>query len=173
MTDRPILFSGPMILAILAGKKTQTRRSVRNIGALEQRFGRIHVCDSRTGLSAACPYGVPGDLLWVRETFWVSGGAIVYRANEPALQVMWKPSIYMPHEISRITLEVIGVRVERLQDISDDDAKAEGIDCPSYPETVMNPYATYFPMVWDRINGKRAPWSTNPWIWRVEFRRLL
>jgi len=86
---------------------------------------------------------------------------------------MWKPSIYMPHEISRITLEVIGVRVERLQDISDDDAKAEGIDCPSYPETVMNPYATYFPMVWDRINGKRAPWSTNPWIWRVEFRRLL
>lgn len=132
--DRPILFSGPMVEAILAGRKTQTRRIARrNAAGRVERGGRNwHVEDAAA--ICASPYGAAGDCLWVRETHYVwnagmldgSGKIIDYRATEPNSPCTWTPSIHMPRWASRITLNVVRVRLERLQDISDSDARAEG-----------------------------------------------
>jgi hypothetical protein len=136
-----------------------------------------------------CPYGVPGDRLWVRETWapqpereeaWKlpehegGGGSaddVCYRADERPNDhqlgglthgvARWRPSIYMPRFASRITLEVTDVRADRLQDITEEDAKAEGVERQST-----------FRELWDGINGKRAPWSSNPFVWVVGFRRV-
>lgn len=168
MKERPILFSGPMVKAILEGRKTQTRRVVKNPGPLS------------TTLS---PYGVPGDRLWVRETWGheADGNAcddircgnpdhIWYRASEKDPSIFpkdfWRPSIHMPRWASRLTLEVTAVRVQRLNELDKWDAKAEGID-PTYP----NPIAS-FSALWDSINGKKHPWSSNPVVRVVEFRKI-
>jgi len=132
--ERPILFSGPMIRAILAGRKTQTRRVAKLTGA-----GRVKEAGSHRNWHLAdpdavkaCPYGTPGDRLWVRETFCDTGcQRAVYRADtavENWKYRIWRPSIYMPRWASRITLEITDVRLERLQDISEADAAAEGVE---------------------------------------------
>ena len=135
-------------------------------------------------VSIPCPYGVTGDRLWVRET-WArltgNGHRFVYRADgedprtgwdevEPAQRprMTWTPSIHMPRVASRITLEVTDVRVERLQAISEEDARAEGIALE--PAILPGHAAGCFSRLWDEINGKRAPWSSNPWVWAVTFR---
>lgn len=151
-----------------------------------------------------CPYGVHGDRLWVRETFvigypidgtgkhysalaWTGAdeqrdGKVFYaadrfeRPDEPRMP--WRPSIYMPRWASRITLEVIGVRVERLQAITEDDARAEGVDGTGpvgyIPAKTSMGYCRYdFASLWDGINADRAPWASNPWVWVVSFRRVL
>lgn len=149
MKERPILFSAPMIRALLAGMKTQTRRAIKPQPDVAQagRVGDTGLCgrftsdDQRFGRlakSIACPYGAPGDRLWVRETWLtVMGDETFYRAdylNDPegdrAHGVAWKPSIHMHRARSRITLEITAVRVERLQDIwaKDADCMAEGIE---------------------------------------------
>ena len=206
MRERPILFSSPMVRAILSGRKTQTRRVVKGqaLDWLNDGFTPGFVADYQNRL---CPYGQPGDRLWVREAFgigyddgngglsaipWTGSdpqrdGTVVYRADfneepdEPRRP--WKPSIHMPRWASRILLEVTGVRVERLQDISEEDAAAEGIHFdrtvpfngpwfiePSDPQGYLLASSCY-EALWDQINGPGS-WDANPWVWGVEFKRL-
>lgn len=148
--ERPILFSAPMVRALLEGTKTQTRRVVKNTITEDRKWvggGAIQRGDEWFSLRDApvlCPYGQPGDRLWVRETWRHRGigedghadrGGYVYRATEnvngPAER--WIPSIHMLRAASRIDLEVTGVRVERLQDISEADAIAEGCEAEPFP----------------------------------------
>lgn len=169
MNERPIIFSGPMVRAILDGRKTQTRRVVKlNASGRAQRKGRNwHLADPECVL--ACPYGVPGDRLWVRET-WQDGNGGIYYATDGNTAAPWKPSIYMPRWASRITLEVVSVRVERLNEIGEEDAIAEGSQCAGVPASLTNRGA--FAKLWDSINAKTHPWASNPWVWVVEFKRL-
>jgi len=216
MTERPILFSAPMVRALLAGTKTQTRRVVKpqfaadaepaEMGATNERGHQISGhsgvwwCDAEGNpeKSVRCPYGQPGDRLWVRETFqrFTDDGEIIYKADPAAFKAMnelkrdgclearWRPSIHMPRWASRILLEVTAVRVERLQDISRGDAMAEGIqpligsDGPNYWTVCVNdvninaPTAQdCFGMLWGYINGADS-WAANPWVWVVEFKRV-
>ena len=200
MKERPIIFSGPMINAILAGRKTQTRRIIYPLvdrdrpdaekwPAHSPFIGEDGVWRFKNGVVSyadndrRCKYGRPGDRLWVRET-WLMRGAgqiVVYRADAPsdaeaagfgAMYGGWRPSIYMPRDRSRITLEITNVRVQRLQEISNPDAIAEGVE---YGTTTADfaPHAVYaFERLWDSINAKRAPWSSNPWVWAITFKRL-
>lgn len=198
MKERPILFSGPMVRAILEGRKTQTRRIIKPQFTQLWGYGVNHG-DDRVSCHVNivepdgswkfvyCPYGQPGDRLWVRET-WTRLVAhhpppeFVYKADctdpdgEDARQdyiragypYQWRPSIHMPRKASRLTLEVASVSVERLQDISEDDARAEG--CPAnWGGTAWS----WFVWLWDSINSKRAPWASNPWVWVVTFKRVL
>jgi hypothetical protein len=169
MKEHPILFSGPMVNAILTGRKTMTRRVVKPQPET-RRFthnGRQYdewIWPSMRGSGVTgsldwfiermpkyCPYGNIGDRLWVRETFAIDLGRnneVVYQADglEPVLTDRWRPSIFMPRKHSRITLDITGVRVERVQDFRD---------------------------MWDSINAKRGySWDSNPWVWVVEFKRL-
>lgn len=175
MKGHPILFSAAMVRAILEGEKTQTRRIARlnASGRVAWKGHNWHCDDPESRL--ACPYGQPGDRLWVRET-WADTMSdppeAVYRADgerHPSSFLKWKPSIFMPRWASRITLEVTGVRVERLQEISKADVIAEGIDGLSDIHAGWHqPYA----QLWDSINAKRAPWSSNPLVWVIEFKRV-
>ena len=263
MKERPILFSGPMVRAILDGRKTQTRRfytvatlpdGLKSYQQEELKLidGVVHGrrADSQTwnvmvggkgprgeGNPERCPYGQPGDRLWVRETYSeqhpaaipegrysIDGMAgipgppgvtyrCVYRADGEPLQIWrtadypyystngpkddidtkyptvtsnfsrggkaihWTPSIFMPRWASRITLEVTGVRVERLREIGTNDCYEEGIERPAGPllgsvVTERDNARNAYRKLWDSINAKRAPWSSNPWVWAVEFKKL-
>lgn len=200
MKERPILFSTPMIRAILDGKKTQTRRIVKHVE--DARFIRAQdgFPDGSTRpvfevgddvCSVRCPYGEPGDRLWVKENYrlradqdgkpprddWWKSGA--WYAADGATPTgcgggpgKLRPSIHMPRWASRITLEVTSVRVERLQDISEDDARAEGV----VPELCLPgddvSYVSGFALLWELLNHERAPWDSNPWVWVVAFNRI-
>lgn len=171
MTERPILFSTPMVHALLAGAKTQTRRiaKLNAAGRVEKGGRNWHVEDASAVI--ACPYGHCGDTLWVRESFRIEQrgnrqtGEIydvyVYRADSrmrPEFDPLrYKPSIHMPRAASRITLKITDVRLERLHSISLDDCAAEGVaDWVQYG------------FLWDSINGAGA-WAANPWVWCVGF----
>lgn len=217
--ERPILFSAPMVRAILSGAKTQTRRVVKFPAWMQDADGgqspeiphqfdgyqdMIPVTAGHVESYCRCPYGKPGQRLWVRET-WApvstfdpspETGAF-YRADyldDPhgpdgekspeGRYRTWKPSIYMPRWASRIDIEITGVRVERLQEISPEDAIAEGC-CPSQgsgfddadtlrraAEIVGGPYPRgVFADLWQSINGPDS-WAANPWVWVIEFRRI-
>ena len=207
MKERPILFSAPMVRAILAGTKTQTRRAMRdqpcelldfNRGGLSIRVrGAVYQAFSPTLPPVRCPYGQPGDRLWVRETFakidgqtqpWIETD---YRATYShgdrlgdtlGVKKRWTPAIHMPRAASRITLEVAGVRVERLQDISEADAQAEGctMNHNGYfwggPHAVsglkqMATASSAYRDLWESINGPGS-WGANPWVWVVEFKAV-
>ena len=192
--ERPILFSGAMVRAILDGKKTQTRRVIK-----PQPLGDyLYLSDINpqyacfTGSSARrCPYGKVGDRLWVRETFCIvndrefGGGLWVdYRAtpryseeapagweNAPndIAALKWKPSIHMPKGASRINLEITNIRVERIQDISDNDIEFEGVEV--FGDSIVR--KTLFTDLWNKINKKRGyGWDKNPWVWVVTFKRV-
>lgn len=235
--ERPILFSAPMVRAILAGTKTQTRRLIKPVGNDEgfvlqdygdgfwpyrSEDGESGFYRDRNGYDTEerikCPYGRPGDRIWVKETWqyydWTDDGepCIRYAADNAtawpetgteewgeklqdvwealsmnenyaidmaARDRRWRPSIHMPRWASRITLEVTGVKVERLQDISEADAMAEGIvnagdgngyqlaDTSHYAGTADESYAS----LWESINGPGS-WDANPWVWCVSFTRL-
>ena len=206
MKERPILFSAPMVRAILSGEKTQTRRVVKpqpkrtGDGVLMwdashrgMRFGSVGM-DVPPNLVAHCPYGAPGDRLWVRETFGIDDedGSVLYFADPGTAQdaeharacddryPRRRPSIHMPRWASRILLEIASVRVERLQDISEDDAQAEGIEyserfegyCIGLAEhfNSHDPRQSYFSL-WEAINGAGSV-AANPWVWVVEFKRV-
>lgn len=177
MKERPILFSAPMVRALLEGRKTQTRRIVKlpaKDGSGDNRF----VFDDAEGRKRFidCPYGEPGDRLWVRETWrpaQVDGMAWYAATCGDETHERWKPSIHMPRWASRITLEITGVRVEQLQDISESDAIAEGVT-PSDMKAIScldRNYHAYF-MLWESINGSGS-WDLNPWVWVIEFRRIV
>lgn len=159
-TSKPILFSAPMVRAILNGNKAQTRRIVK-----EPINGTNFL---------KCPYGKVGHKLWVRETwqyvdFAGEDNGYVYRATDPDWETMeewkWKPSIFMPREACRIELIITGVRVERLQDISVEDSLAEGIEHHS-----MNDPRVEYRWLWEKINGNDS-WLSNPMVWVIEFSR--
>jgi hypothetical protein len=181
MSERPILFNGEMVRAILDGRKTQTRRVVKlnHSGRVKQPGSarNWHLDDPDAVL--ACPYGMPGDRLWVREAFWTDGDEVIYRADPGAEKELdsaftglnWKPSIHMPRWASRINLEVTAVCVERLQDISRGDAMQEG--CP-FPNMQMGPDPReWFSDLWESINGPCGfGWDVNPLVWVVEFQKV-
>ena len=160
MKERPILFSGPMVRAILARKKTQTRRVVKAHKWSDAKHA---------GVDFPCPYGADGDRLWVREKFCMAAdGHVHYAATDQALGP-WKPSIHMPRWASRITLEITGVSVEQLQDISEGDAEAEGTT-PYTAPAEMPAYKPAFADLWDSINAKRGyGWDANCWVWVLTF----
>jgi hypothetical protein len=249
MSERPILFSAPMVRAILEGRKTQTRRIIKrplkHPGWTEYVYfgpsANNPTCVSRViecgpdypdddSDAVLCPYGAPGERLWVRETWAhyqtvnsvrrpsgasfaeVSDGLAGYRADghetiedfRKHVQLMsgcdleaveingdrWRPSIHMPRWASRLSLEITGVRVERVQAISYEDACAEGCAIPSLEvpafETVTLPAGSmeswdqiarrlrwpqrFYEQVWESINGADS-WAANPWVWVVEFKR--
>ena len=191
--EKPILFNTEMVRAVLEGRKTQTRRVVKlapgeHLVKLES--GEINGVQSHSAKvkDLKCPYGKPSDRLWVRETFaphedakhWPevrTPSRCDYRAScsSGVLQEeTWTPSIFMPRWASRILLEVVSVRVERIQDISEEDSWSEGYP---YDESVSrnDPYRgrKWFQGLWDSINAKRGyGWDSNPFVWVVEFRVL-
>lgn len=173
--ERPILFSGEMVRAILAGRKTQTRRIARPQPPTVEAANALSGPDYyTTNAGLRCPYGKPGDRLWVRETWAANatlnlhkpselrGESIYYRATHGNdSHFVWRPSIHMPKWASRITLEITGVRVERVDSISLEDAIAEGFK--GYGE---------FLRVFYELNRGRCTAADNPWAWVVEFRRI-
>jgi hypothetical protein len=192
--EHPILFSAPMVRALLDGSKTQTRRPYKarrhpdtgcEIAASELVREQQHVVDR------ICPYGQPGDRLWVRET-WAQPAALdpgptVYRADYPACvpahftnlpsvdEITWKPSIHMFRRDSRILLEIVAVRVERLNDCSEADAAAEGwtrrADVSNDPQVHADAARDWYRDLWESINGASS-WTANPWVWVIEFKRI-
>lgn len=194
MKERPIIFSTPLVQAILQGRKTMTRRVVKpqptsiidarkspNVAfALSAEF---EVNGSRTII---CPYGQIGDRLWVRETFMDGPNyhngmeKYVYKASASNQFIeewpkCWTPSIHMPRTASRILLEITNVRVERVQDITEDDAIREGAEMALFeavnPDFSTNSYKNGFMKIWTSIYGNES-WNTNPWVWVVEFKKI-
>lgn len=212
----PILFSGPMVTDILEGRKTQTRRVVKfhktlddcldlEIGSVQSQLTLDRMQsgykegvrpvfevdeDGETAFSVKCPYGQPGDLLWVRESIErrpitnvitgaeedIWGGAYsadgAHILTKEGFEIVWEykrnkvPSIHMQKNIARIWLEVVSVRVERLQEISESDAISEGIkDCNN-----AGSFRAKFADLWESINGIES-WDLNTWVWVVEFRK--
>lgn len=183
MAEKPILFSGEMVRAILEGRKTVTRRVVKPPpSSLFTWHPDVNLWVDGEGDIHKCPYGKPGDTLWVRETWIrnlykgeviigrVNPGKIAYRADGHKLPYgfRWTPSIFMPRWASRITLRVTGVEVKRLWDMAEYDMNKEGVDSPPEDEPVH--WVTPFKLLWDSINAKRGyGWDTNPFVWVVEF----
>lgn len=194
--ERPILFSGEMVRAILDGRKSQTRRVVKGDWGLDREKTALEA--RKRQVACECPYGQPGDRLWVRETCIISpkffdgvksdsytvfdrdgdGRICQYLASTPDTdaardyKLKVTPSIHMPRWASRITLEITGVRVERLQDISEDDAVAEGRPRHTKPPESIST-VEMFEISWNHLNEKRGyGWDANPWVWVIEFRRV-
>lgn len=203
MKEHPIIFSGEMVKAILECRKTQTRRVIKPQPTMPKSDCKVYVdrynksdrwafwlpnnrmTEPRTW---HCPNGQISDRLWVRETF--SNHPIdgyYYKATDPLTDSIeygccWKPSIHMPRAASRIALEIINIRVERVQEITDTDAKAEGIEIwmEAQGEKTFNLRnqrlslkQLAFSYLWDSINAKRGfGWDKNPWIWVIEFKKI-
>ena len=187
--ERPILFSAPMVRALLAGTKTQTRRALSPDLFISSGGAIVRMASAgpaTTGISKAhCPYWrKPGDRLWVREAFRFCAEAdstpprdtdaayrVWYEAEAPHQQGAGKlrPGMFMPRWASRLTLEVTGVRVERLKDISRGDAMAEGCPFPNMAKGA-DPRQWYADL-WVQINGAGS-WGSNPHVWVLEFRKL-
>lgn len=213
MKQRPILFSTPMVNAILEGRKTQTRRIVKAnldhecwIGSEDGpisappdwsheslKNGELWCgnCGYHALKPVKCPYGKPGDILWVRETWAATcGGKFEYKSDggypprivhesanesggEDIVTERWFPSIHMPKCACRLFLRITNIRVERLQDITEEDAKAEGAQ-KMHLDDLGQSFATYkrgFQAVWEGINGAES-WHLNPWLWVVSFERI-
>ena len=201
MKEHPILFSGAMVRALLAGAKTQTRRAVKpqpthfNPAGVPRRI----VPDGGPSEVIRCPYGQPGDRLWVRE-HWRAPQSVDHlpprsisdsEARRFIADEVVGPdagfgkarrAFHMPRWASRITLEITGVRVERLQDISEADALAEGVTpkwepgcsgrlMEAFSGFSFRPAASAYADLWEQINGPGS-WDANPWVWAVEFRRV-
>lgn len=201
MKERPILFSAPMVRALLDGSKTQTRRMVK----ITYKTPGLAAClappigEPRPGTAAElCPYGQPGDRIWVRETlghntdkghyYAATGmhvGPLLDYEQEPSpsigIPARTIPSIHMPRWVSRILLEILSVRVERLNDCSEADALAEGVKAQPCDHVRLScdeigccgPTAKgMYAALWDQINGTGA-WVANPWVWVIEFKRVM
>ena len=214
MTSHPIIMQAESVRAILDGRKTMTRRIVqsRHTAYIQDRDEDGWYFEDEHGhfykTVEVCPYGKSGDLLWVREAFQYVDtypepdvfGPYLYKANGD--RGKFRSPIHMPKSASRLTLEITDIRVERLQDITDEDAVAEGVEMlsregqPNYAwrdyfprqitmnlaeigvkiRTFENTYGCYGPKqsyrsMWDSINFKRAPWESNPWVWKIQFTR--
>lgn len=216
--ERPILFSTPMVKAILDGNKTVTRRIIKVQPDADSYFEmklqdgvlEIDYNQGDKNPKIECPYGKPGDILWVMERHYQCGRwladvgdgegeiwsrymsmPILFHADDPTFPTLpddyiWRPmpSIHMPKDACRIRLEIQSISVERLQDITEEGAFQEGIDtqgndyCAAehyqlggVPIQGGSPAKFAFIALWERINGAGS-WEDNPWVWRVEFKRL-
>ena len=208
-TERPIIFNDAMVLAILDGRKTQTRRIMKpqpppvgaNGGALTgiresslgYGFDATYRLDNPTYLGT-CPFGVVGDRLWVREGMlrryhmgvwrYRAGDAIVLPDGKNAPDAgAWAfhtkrdycPSIHMPRWASRLTLEITGIRVERVQDISEADAIAAGAvvsdELTGCAEDLNGSHRAAFALAWNSIHGRGA-WDRNAWVWVLGVRKV-
>jgi len=190
--SRPILFSTEMVKAILSGRKTQTRRIVKpqpdENGVSYMKNAPLDwesiyrepwtpwKWDTEEGetISKNCPYGEIGDLLWVRETYAITGNATkryIYKADLDYghVEEKWKPSIFMSREACRIELRITDIRVERLRSISETDAVSEGIECVRFEDEEMcqHPVNAYGHL-WSKINGSES-WNANPFVWVIQF----
>lgn len=189
MKETGMLFTSPMVRAILEGRKTQTRRVAKpvkhpDLGNLYTPGALLREHEPQHVINRACPYGQPGDRIYVRETFsqhpdW---GQLAFRADGEEFEdadgwlwgPKWMPSIHMPKALARIWLEVTGVRVERLQDISEEDAKAEGarFELASIDSVRIGATASFlsgFRNIWESTGGD---WDANPWVWAIDFKVL-
>lgn len=213
MKYSPILFSTPMVQAILNGSKTQTRRVVKGLDNLKEPFfqslvqhayGKITFASLHSDevVEPKCPYGQIGDVLWVRETFhncsFENDKCFLYKSDfdkNAADLVKWKPGIHMPKDACRLFLKIKDVRVERLQDISEEDAKKEGVETkpygsypffctidylssqhsngfrPGFCADTGKQFISSFTSLWRKIYG-RDYWEANPWVWVIEFERI-
>jgi hypothetical protein len=215
--ERPIIFSAPMVQAILAGRKSQTRRVVKMEAdgcyatVAEHGINRVPHSVASIVRDVRCPYGSPGDRLWVREAVWCyerlpigRNGQMLwprFRNDESArawfdktceYTADWRQGqepaeddggllnkMFMPHWASRLTLEITGVRVERLQEVSHDDAVAEGcrslpVDCGKCNAgicSIHQPPQGQYAALWQSIHG-HGSWAANPWVWVIEFKRV-
>lgn len=209
MKERPIIFNDAMVRAIIEGKKTQTRRIIKSPAKNMQAMGHgvityrepgdkwygdhVYSMRNRRGVwedftkeqfIAKCPFGQPGDRLWVRETFATglcTPDTMAYRATHKQSDleegwfepIKWTPSIHMPRWAARIILEITGVRVERLNDISNDDALAEGMDDGTSEAALATGWfekpRRAFRRLWEQIYGQES-WDANPWVWVIEFK---
>ncbi|HCC2880301.1 morphogenetic protein [Klebsiella variicola] len=209
MTERGMIFNSEMVRAILDGRKTQTRRIMapqpaddieRGIFPNPEAIGWKSSLRHKHGSTTAhfCPYGKPGDRIWVRETFqgplfdydlmdsyckdptpFEKPEFCVYKADgvpapefydaDDELHCCWRPSIHMPRWASRILLEITDVRVERLKSISDGDAIREG--CSTADMKSGDCVADVFARLWASIYGDES-WNSNPWVWVIEFKRV-
>lgn len=189
MKETGLMFKAPLVRALLDGRKTQTRRIAKPVrhpdlgnvyspGALLREHEPQHV------INRACPYGQPGDRIYVRETFsqhpeW---GQLAFRADGEEFEdadgwlwePKWIPSIHMPKDLARIWLEITGVRLERIQDISEADALAEGarFELASIDSVRIGATASFlsgFRNIWESTGGD---WDANPWVWVVDFKVL-
>ncbi len=200
MKDRPIIFNTEMVQAILDDRKSQTRRVIKPQLLNPTWTGTRWVesgNDNTIHFEIKCPYGKIGDRLWVRETWAVMEPAIIrykaggkdyfFNAIPLSLEYVftkhgssWRPSIFMPRIASRITLEITDIRVERVQDITRSDIRAEGLVCPEELKSDdVSPnykewYLKAFKDLWDSINAKRGySWKSNPWVWVIQFKKEL
>lgn len=211
MKERPILFSGAMVRAILEKRKTQTRRICKiayhagewaaealpaadgmpvfwwNGWSGKAISGRAELTLKVYDTGSECPWGKVGDRLWVRETWRETEHDIEYRADTrndgPAdgsadqESKHWRPSIHMPRTHSRITLEIVSVRVERVQDISEEDVRAEGVEgllLQTRPDGHYEHVPYTFQHLWNSINTKpEYTWESNPFVWAITFKRVL
>ena len=204
MTDRPILFSGPMVRALMEGRKTQTRR----VFVPPPPFDFFDDISVELAAGVITPKYAPGDRLWVREAWRTlhtsdclaprhlaeDPSKVTFEADSHRRNPLWafgklRPGMFMPRWASRLTLHVTDLRVQRLQEISEADARAEGIepreirpvhDIDQPAETwwfgTENGRATAksaFRDIWDSLNAERAPWASNPWVVAVTFRPVL
>jgi hypothetical protein len=189
--ERPILFSTPMVKAILEGRKTMTRRVVKSrhesgMFAVSRTAGQITSIESldwderNCEKDVYCPYGNPGDILWVREKTFKDVDDVYYYADGTCCDQIPEccccevgkprliPSIHMPKSACRIWLEITDVRVERLHEITNEDCKKEGVT-PDYSD--LFPYAKSFKALWRKINGEES-WERNPFVWVICFKVL-
>lgn len=207
MKESPIIFNTEMVQAILNGKKTQTRRVLKPTpevtdngimkGIIYKNEWYLQPISGYQDLSliGSCPFGAIGDLLYVRETFAPALGEFAYKAdysnnvlNEKRNKGLWKPSIHMPKSVARIWLKITDIRVERLQEISEEDAKNEGVLSEVdinmkkkyyyfYPcndlrdDSYLDKAVTSFYSLWRSINGQKS-WDANPWVWVITFERI-
>lgn len=183
--ERPIVFSAPMVRAILGGRKTQTRRLVKPQSEGSLASLADYSANGSFGLAGHIdsPYGLPGDRLWVRETFSISGNGYFYRADtmQPeTVRYAWNSPIHMPRKASRLTLEITRVRVERLQDIGKDGRKANDVLAEGITEAEIKHWRKWlhpddapahaYGILWNSIHRKTHRWEDNPWVWVIEFK---
>lgn len=152
--EHPILFSGPMVKALLEDRKTQTRRPIKPRDAHQ------------------CPYGSVGGILWVREAYTEDDAGFIYRADNECIgnSVRWRPSIFMPRRASRITLTITDIKIQRLQDITEPQAMAEGVTLLCSSESCRDA----FRRTWDWLHKPYglAGWDSNPLVWAIGFKRI-
>ena len=184
MKERPIIFSTPMVKAILEGRKTQTRRVIK--------ANDIHLVSDDVSFKEVnedfvftfkwkyapkfdvdlSPIAKQGDILWVRETFSIYLNEYLFKSTNTIFKgVKWKPSIHMPKAVAQVWLKITDIRVERLQDISEEDAKEEGVEkheC-EYINRKETSYRNGFFSLWVDINGSESL-NKNPWVWVIEFK---